>query len=104
MVTNSNNSTISKNVRNKKRGIVNNILYTPPNMRRHLPTSTSSDTAVFKKKQEKGTIDVWWLYDDGGLTMLIPYIISLRHDWNQCKMRVFALANHKHEIETEQKK
>lgn len=23
---------------------------------------------IFKVKQKKGTIDVWWLYDDGGLT------------------------------------
>lgn len=103
MVTNSNNSTISKNVRNKKRGIVNNILYTPPNMRRQIPKSVS-DSAVFKKRQYRSTIDVWWLYDDGGLTMLIPYIISLRHDWSQCRMRVFALANNKNEIETEHKK
>ncbi len=25
-----------------------------------------------------GTIDVWWLYDDGGLTLLLPYIITTR--------------------------
>ncbi|GIX89111.1 bumetanide-sensitive sodium-(potassium)-chloride cotransporter [Caerostris extrusa] len=25
---------------------------------------------LFHEKQEKGNIDVWWLYDDGGLTLL----------------------------------
>ena len=25
-----------------------------------------------------GTIDVWWLYDDGGLTLLLPYILTTR--------------------------
>jgi hypothetical protein len=28
--------------------------------------------------KRKGTIDVWWLYDDGGLTLLLPYILTTR--------------------------
>lgn len=59
---------------------------------------------VFKGKQKKGFIDVWWLYDDGGLTMLLPYIISNRAQWSGCKLRVFALAMHKNELELEEKK
>uniref|UniRef100_A0A1D5QXV0 Solute carrier family 12 member 1 n=1 Tax=Macaca mulatta TaxID=9544 RepID=A0A1D5QXV0_MACMU len=43
----------------------------------------------FKKKQEKGTIDVWWLFDDGGLTLLIPYILTLRKKWKDCKLRIY---------------
>lgn len=35
----------------------------------------------FQRKQKKSTIDVWWLYDDGGLTMLMPYILSTRKQW-----------------------
>jgi solute carrier family 12 sodium/potassium/chloride transporter 2 len=32
----------------------------------------------FKKRSKKPlTIDVWWLYDDGGLAMLIPHILSI---------------------------
>uniref|UniRef100_W5N6P4 Solute carrier family 12 member 1 n=1 Tax=Lepisosteus oculatus TaxID=7918 RepID=W5N6P4_LEPOC len=46
-------------------------------------------SAQFKKKQGKGTIDVWWLFDDGGLTLLIPYILTTRKKWKDCKMRVF---------------
>ncbi|EEB16309.1 sodium-potassium-chloride cotransporter, putative [Pediculus humanus corporis] len=57
--------------------------------------------SLFNSKQDKGTIDVWWLYDDGGLTILLPYIISTRHDWSSCKLRVFALANRKQELELE---
>ncbi|KTF80697.1 hypothetical protein cypCar_00034540 [Cyprinus carpio] len=30
----------------------------------------------FKKKQGKGTTDVWWLFDDGGLTLLLPHILT----------------------------
>ncbi|XP_060115837.1 solute carrier family 12 member 1 [Heteronotia binoei] len=43
----------------------------------------------FKKKQGKGTIDVWWLFDDGGLILLIPHILTLRKKWKDCKLRIF---------------
>lgn len=56
----------------------------------------------FRKKQKRGgTIDVWWLYDDGGLTLLLPYIMSTRRNWSHCKLRVFALANKRDELEFE---
>ncbi|KAK3888777.1 hypothetical protein Pcinc_007193 [Petrolisthes cinctipes] len=58
---------------------------------------------MFMRKQRKGTIDVWWLYDDGGLTLLVPYILSTRSQWSQCKLRVFALANRKDELDIEQR-
>uniref|UniRef100_A0A6I8SVB0 Solute carrier family 12 member 1 n=1 Tax=Xenopus tropicalis TaxID=8364 RepID=A0A6I8SVB0_XENTR len=43
----------------------------------------------FKKNQGKGMIDVWWLFDDGGLTLLIPHILTLRKKWKDCKLRIF---------------
>ncbi|XP_063782125.1 solute carrier family 12 member 1 isoform X1 [Pseudophryne corroboree] len=43
----------------------------------------------FKKKQGKGTIDVWWLFDDGGLTLLIPHLLTLKKKWKDCKLRIF---------------
>jgi solute carrier family 12 sodium/potassium/chloride transporter 2 len=55
-------------------------------------------------KQDKGTIDVWWLYDDGGLTMLLPYIISTRPNWAKCKLRIFALTSRTAESEIEERK
>ncbi|KAG8234182.1 hypothetical protein J437_LFUL007342 [Ladona fulva] len=58
---------------------------------------------VFQKKQGSGTVDVWWLYDDGGLTLLLPYIISTRHDWSDCKLRIFALASTRRELELEER-
>ncbi|XP_037292451.1 bumetanide-sensitive sodium-(potassium)-chloride cotransporter [Manduca sexta] len=59
--------------------------------------------SLFQKKQESGTLDVWWLYDDGGLTILLPYIISQRSAWANCKLRIFALANRLHEMELEER-
>ncbi|XP_069072005.1 solute carrier family 12 member 2-like [Pleurodeles waltl] len=46
-------------------------------------------TSQFQKKQGKGTIDVWWLFDDGGLTLLIPYLLTTKKQWKDCKIRVF---------------
>lgn len=69
-----------------------------------LPKEVLDELTRFTKKQRKdAVIDVWWLYDDGGLTLLLPYIISTRRNWNTCKLRVFALANKKAELEFEQR-
>ncbi|XP_054285767.1 solute carrier family 12 member 1-like [Macrosteles quadrilineatus] len=62
-----------------------------------------NNLSQFQKNQKKGVIDVWWLYDDGGLTLLLPYIISTRHNWSDCKLRVFTLANKKDELQYEQR-
>ncbi|CAI9727615.1 solute carrier family 12 member 3-like isoform X1 [Octopus vulgaris] len=57
----------------------------------------------FNEKQKKGTIDVWWLFDDGGLTLLIPYLISLESNWNKNKLRVFTAGTKKGELDREQR-
>lgn len=64
----------------------------------------SSQLGIFSSAQHNGTIDVWWLYDDGGLTILIPYILSLRSQFSRCKIRIFALTNHQMELEVEERK
>ncbi|KAL0167424.1 hypothetical protein M9458_035646, partial [Cirrhinus mrigala] len=46
-------------------------------------------SSQFKMKQGKGTIDVWWLFDDGGLTLLLPHILTTRKKWKDCKLRIF---------------
>ena len=59
------------------------------NKRRHSNHSVFSDemfekARVFRsKKKVKGTIDIYWLYDDGGLTLLLPYILSTRTKYRQ---------------------
>lgn len=69
-----------------------------------MPKDIIDELTRFTKKQRKeAVIDVWWLYDDGGLTLLLPYIISTRRNWNTCRLRVFALANKNSELEFEQR-
>ncbi|KAB7505213.1 Solute carrier family 12 member 2 [Armadillidium nasatum] len=69
-----------------------------------IPRSVIQDLNRFRTKQPKGTIDVWWLYDDGGLTLLLPHILATRSQWSKCKLRVFALANHKNELDVEHRR
>ncbi|GAB0099647.1 bumetanide-sensitive sodium-(potassium)-chloride cotransporter [Sergentomyia squamirostris] len=68
-----------------------------------LPKEILDELTIFTAKRKDAVIDVWWLYDDGGLTLLLPYILSTRRNWNSCKLRVFALANKKAELEFEQR-
>ncbi|XP_017956901.1 bumetanide-sensitive sodium-(potassium)-chloride cotransporter isoform X2 [Drosophila navojoa] len=68
-----------------------------------LPKDVLADLTQFTRKRSHAVIDVWWLYDDGGLTLLLPYIISTRRTWQSCKLRVYALANKNSELEFEQR-
>lgn len=66
-----------------------------------LPKYVIQELTQFTRKRNKAIIDVYWLYDDGGLTLLLPYIISTRRNWESARLRVFALANKKDEMEVE---
>lgn len=39
-----------------------------------------------------GYIDVWWIIHDGGLLLLLPFLLKQHKIWRHCKMRVFAVA------------
>ncbi|KAK7065462.1 hypothetical protein SK128_010049, partial [Halocaridina rubra] len=85
----------------KRRASLANLYRGPGGV--ELSKDVLSNITMFKRKQKKGTIDVWWLYDDGGLTLLVPYILTTRSQWSNCKLRVFALANRKDELDMEQR-
>eukprot|EP00127_Corallochytrium_limacisporum_P002549 Clim_evm106s128 gene=Clim_evmTU106s128 len=42
-----------------------------------------------------GNIDIWWIADDGGLTLLLPYLLSQHKQWKKCNLRVFVPGNPK---------
>ncbi|XP_015276881.1 PREDICTED: solute carrier family 12 member 3 [Gekko japonicus] len=46
-------------------------------------------STIFQVEQGKKTIDIYWLFDDGGLTLLIPYLLGRKKRWGKCKIRVF---------------
>lgn len=39
-----------------------------------------------------GTIDVWWIIHDGGLLIILPFLLKQHKVWSQCKLRIFAVA------------
>ncbi|XP_048041353.1 solute carrier family 12 member 3-like [Megalobrama amblycephala] len=49
--------------------------------------------SVFQTKQGRKTIDIYWISDDGGLTLLVPYLLTRRNRWKKCKIRVFILGD-----------
>ncbi|XP_052797099.1 solute carrier family 12 member 2-like isoform X2 [Mya arenaria] len=61
------------------------------------------DASLYFNKKQKGTIDVWWLFDDGGLTLLLPYILQTKAQWKNCGLRVFTAGTKRGELVREQK-
>ncbi|XP_009467519.1 PREDICTED: solute carrier family 12 member 3 [Nipponia nippon] len=51
--------------------------------------SEQQASTIFQSEQGKKTIDIYWLFDDGGLTLLIPYLLGRKKRWGKCKIRVF---------------
>ena len=47
------------------------------------------DDYLFTGNTEERIIDVYWLFDDGGLTLLLPYLLTLRKYWSKAKIRLF---------------
>lgn len=50
---------------------------------------------LFPQNQERlgeGNIDVWWVVHDGGLLMLLPFLLRQHKVWRKCRMRIFTVA------------
>merc|ERR1719334_1170753 len=59
---------------------------------------TKSDGVSIESKSEVNVdgssfIDVWWLIDDGGLTVLLPYLMKLHSFWGRCKLRLNVISD-----------
>ncbi|XP_025413085.1 bumetanide-sensitive sodium-(potassium)-chloride cotransporter-like isoform X2 [Sipha flava] len=48
---------------------------------------------VNKKKRAYGTVDVWWLYNDGGLALILACILQSSSTWKNCKFRIFGVTD-----------
>jgi len=66
-----------------------------------LDKSIMDNITQFQNGKKKGFIDVWWMYDDGGLTLLLPYILTTRQMYSECSLRVFTLGNKKDDLDRE---
>ena len=73
---------------------------TPPNEVTHSDSDSESEpetetkdssnpVSIFSLPQDRGTIDVWWLYDDGGLALLLPHLLTRHKKWRGVSLRIF---------------
>lgn len=47
----------------------------------------------FKGQQQATFIDIWYLIDDGGFTLLLPNIIQKHAFWSKCQLRLNTIVN-----------
>ena len=52
----------------------------------------------------ESTIDIYWLVDDGGLKLLLPFLLLSNSIWSQCKLRVMFRARKDHQLTADQAK
>ncbi|KAM9296134.1 solute carrier family 12 member 5 [Gastrophryne carolinensis] len=61
----------------------------------HLALIVTKNVAMFPANQERfseGNIDVWWVVHDGGMLMLLPFLLRHHKVWKRCTMRIFTVA------------
>lgn len=61
----------------------------------HLALLVAKNIAFYPANKEQfteGTIDVWWIVHDGGMLMLLPFLLRQHKVWKKCKMRIFTVA------------
>lgn len=40
-----------------------------------------------------GTIDIWWIIHDGGMLILLSFLLKQHKVWKRCKIRIFTVAH-----------
>ncbi|XP_072526754.1 solute carrier family 12 member 6-like [Salminus brasiliensis] len=61
----------------------------------HLALLVPKNISLFPTNSEPctdGYIDVWWIVHDGGMLMLLPFLLRQHKVWRKCGMRIFTVA------------
>uniref|UniRef100_A0A4W5MVB3 Solute carrier family 12 member 6 n=1 Tax=Hucho hucho TaxID=62062 RepID=A0A4W5MVB3_9TELE len=61
----------------------------------HLALLVPKNISLFPGNSEpcgEGYIDVWWIVHDGGMLMLLPFLLRQHKVWRKCAMRIFTVA------------
>ena len=45
-----------------------------------------------RKARLSGTIDVWWVVHDGGMLVLLAFLLKQHKVWRACRIRIFTVA------------
>ncbi|GCC33899.1 hypothetical protein chiPu_0012370 [Chiloscyllium punctatum] len=61
----------------------------------HLALLVPKNVSFYPSNHERfteGHIDVWWIVHDGGMLMLLPFLLRQHKVWKKCRMRIFTVA------------
>uniref|UniRef100_A0A4W3JPK5 Solute carrier family 12 member 4 n=1 Tax=Callorhinchus milii TaxID=7868 RepID=A0A4W3JPK5_CALMI len=61
----------------------------------HLALLVPKNVSLYPSNHERfteGRIDVWWIVHDGGMLMLLPFLLRQHKVWKKCTMRIFTVA------------
>ncbi|XP_067905580.1 solute carrier family 12 member 4 isoform X1 [Heterodontus francisci] len=61
----------------------------------HLALLVPKNVSFYPSNHERfteGHVDVWWIVHDGGMLMLLPFLLRQHKVWKKCKMRIFTVA------------
>ncbi|XP_061525662.1 solute carrier family 12 member 6-like isoform X4 [Phycodurus eques] len=61
----------------------------------HLALLVPKNISLFPSNSEPcadGYMDVWWIVHDGGMLMLLPFLLRQHKVWRKCGMRIFTVA------------
>ncbi|XP_041095486.1 solute carrier family 12 member 6-like isoform X1 [Polyodon spathula] len=61
----------------------------------HQALLVPKNISLFPSNSEQlseGSIDVWWIVHDGGMLMLLPFLLRQHKVWKKCRMRIFTVA------------
>ncbi|KAM9833030.1 solute carrier family 12 member 6 isoform 1-T3 [Syngnathus typhle] len=61
----------------------------------HLALLVPKNISLFPSNNEPcadGYMDVWWIVHDGGMLMLLPFLLRQHKVWRKCGMRIFTVA------------
>ncbi|KAM4017753.1 LOW QUALITY PROTEIN: solute carrier family 12 member 4 [Anomaloglossus baeobatrachus] len=61
----------------------------------HLALTVPKNVSFYPSNHERyleGNIDVWWIVHDGGMLMLLPFLLKQHKVWKKCRMRIFTVA------------
>ena len=82
----------------------NNIsTFIQQNVNNEIPKAIFRSMNQFQVTQKPGVIDIWWLYDTGGICILVGFILRNNHIWRHSKIRVFTVIQNAIDIESMKK-
>lgn len=57
-----------------------------------LTANSVSIPVPLSRDSKEETIDIWWILHDGGMLILIAFLLKQDRVWNKCRLRIFCVA------------